>query len=244
MQQAEADPKAAMARQRTVMQQQHADERLKKEYEGRLDAIKRTVLPRAEKAVDDAGGDPGQINELSQMIKSAEKTAKGGDYERAVQTLVRAENRVSEIEKNPAGTALGDRHALDKHLQTFATQVQALRDDLDAFVEASVQEVPEASREAVREPLLTAVQQAKTQLNPRVFDPYVPTIGDIKAEKARRRDMRDQALQRLREVRIYLTSNPTLTKLALNPIRPVAGAMKLVDSSLTRLEAHLRSAIR
>jgi hypothetical protein len=242
--QAEADPKAALARQQTVMQQQHADARLKKEYEGRLQAIKRTVLPRAEKAVTDASGDSGQIDEVKRMIEMAEKAAKGGDHERAVQTLVRTENRVAEIEKNPAGTALGDRKALDKHLQTFASQVQALRDDLDAFVEAAVEEVPDDLREAVRKPLLAAVQQAKTQLNPRVFDPYVPTIGDGKADRARRRDMRDQALQRLREVRTYLTTHPTLTKLALNPIRPVAGAMKLVDSSLTRLEAHLRSAIR
>lgn len=244
VEQAEADPKAALARQQTVMNEQHAAARLKKEYEGRLEAIKSTVLPRAKRAVDDAGGDPGQIDEVQRMITMAEKAAKGGDHERAVQTLIRTENRVAEIEKNPAGTALGDRKALDKHLQTFATQVQALRDELDAFVEAAVNEVADSAKESVRKPLLAAVQQAKTQLNPRVFDPYVPTIADDKAEKARRRDMRDQALQRLREVKTYLSSHPTLTKLALNPIRPVAGAMKLVDSSLTRLDAHLRSAIR
>lgn len=244
IEQAEADPKAALARQQTVMNEQHAAARLKKEYEGRLEAINSTVLPRAKKAVSVAGGDPGQIDEVHRMLVMAEKAAKGGDHERAVQTLIRTENRMAEIEKNPAGTALGDRKALDKHLQTFASQVQALRDELDAFVEAAVNEVPDSAKESVRKPLLAAVQQAKTQLNPRVFDPYVPTIADAKAEKARRRDMRDQALQRLREVKTYLASHPTLTKLALNPIRPVAGAMKLVDSSLTRLDAHLRSAIR
>lgn len=244
IQQAEADPKAALARQQTVLNEQHAAARLKREYEGRLEALKSAVLPRAKKAVSEAGGDTGQIDEVERMLVMAEKAAKGGDHERAVQTLIRTENRVAEIEKNPAGTALGDRKALDKHLQTYATQVQALRDELDAFVEAAVNEVPDTAKESVRKPLLAAVQQAKTQLNPRVFDPYVPTIGDSKADKARRRDMRDQALQRLREVKTYLASHPTLTKLALNPIRPVAGAMKLVDSSLTRLDAHLRSAIR
>lgn len=242
--QAESDPKAALARQKTVNDEKHAGDRLKREYEGRLATVKDKLLERAKKAVGDAGGDKGQIDELERMIKMAMNAAKGGDHERAVQTLVRTENRVAEIEKNPAGTALGDRHALDKHLQTFASQMQTFRDELDAFVEAAVAEVPESARETVRKPLVDAVAKAKTQLNPRVFDPYVPDIGNDKLDKAKRREQRDQALQRLRELRIFISSHPTLAKLALNPIRPLTGPLRLIDTSLNRLDAHLRSAIR
>ena len=242
--QAEADPNAALKRQTAVNSEEHAKTRLKQEYEGRLSAVKDRVLPRAKLAVKAAGGDEDQINEVNRMVEMAVKAAKKGNHERAIQILVQTENRVVEVEKNPAGTALGDRNALPKHVETFATQMGQLRDDLSGFVEAALDVAPEGAREALRKPLNDAVQNAKAQLNPRVFDPYISTIVDSSKPMAERRSLRDQALQRLRELSAYISGHPTLAKLAVNPIRPLQGAVRLVDSSLVRLEAHLRAAIK
>ncbi len=246
--QAETDPEAALKRQTLQNTEAHAQELLKEEYKGRLEAVSKTAVSRASRAITEAGGDQGQLDEVKKMIKLAEKAADSKDYQRAIQTLLRTENRVLQIEQNPAGTALGDRNALPKHLDTYASQINLLRDQLGAFVEAAVAKTPDASKEAVRKLLGDAVAKLKVELNPRLFDLYAPDIndeGDNKGpQRAKRRAVRDQALQRLRELRVLISTQPTLVKLANNPILPVLGPLKLVDSSLNRLEAHLRAAIR
>ena len=242
--QAEADPNAALSRQKVQNSEEDAQKRLKAEYKGRLETVTARIVPRATRAVETAGGDPGQIEEVARMIKQAEKAGEGGNYESAIQTLVRTENRIVEIEKNPAGTALGDRKALPKHVETFAAQMNALRDQLGLFVEAAVAKAPEASREPLGRSLNSAVDKVKTQLNPRMFDLYIGDITNTGKPIADRRAVRDQALQRLREMQAFLSKHPTVVKLASNPILPLLGPLRLADSGLTRLEAHLRMAVR
>lgn len=241
---AEADTARALARQKLLNVEEHAQNRLKSEYAGRLETIESTILPRATKAVRAAGGDSGQLDELGRMVKQAKKLADGGNWEQALQTLLKTQLRVAEIEKNPAGTALGDMSALPKHLETFASQVGALREELGTFVETALTKVPESARDALRKPLTDAVQKVKTQLNPRLFDLYIPDITTKSRPMPERRAARDEALRRLRELQVFITTQPTVVKLADNPILPLRGHLRLVDSSLTRLEAHLRAAIR
>lgn len=243
--QAEArNPEAGLARQKVQNSEEHAQTLLKREYERRLKTIKSRVVPRATEAVKEAGGDRGQLDEVERMLKLAVKAAESDDFERAIQTLVRTENRVAEIEKNPAGTALGDRNALPKHLETFRGQMNTLRERLGEFAAAAAGKVPEARREAVRKLLDDAVLKVKVQLNPRLFDLYVGDIANTDKPAAERRAVRDQALQRLRELRAFITTQPTVVKLADNPILPLRELLRLVDNSLTRLEAHLRAAVR
>lgn len=241
---AEDNPAAALSRQKLQKSEEHAAERLKQEYKGRLAAIKDDAIPRVTRAIREAGGDEGQIDEINRMIKMAEKAADNGDHARAIQTLVRTNARVLEVEKNPAGTALGDRKALPKHLETFAGQMNGLRTKLDDFVKAAVALAPEAGRAAVKQSLDATVLKIKAQLNPRLFDLYSVTIIDSDKPKDERRAARDQALQRLRDLSGFLNAQPTVAELRDNPILPLRGPMRLVDSSLTRLEAHLRAAIR
>lgn len=241
---AQTEPKAALAQLKLQKTEEHAKALLKKEYEGRLKVLDDIVLPRARKAVSGAGGDGGQITELDRMFKQAAKQAKGGNHEQALLSLTRIENRLVEIEKNPAGTALGDRNALPKHVETFVGQMTGLRDQLGEFVNLAVAKAPEAARVALRQSLEDTVLKVKAQLNPRLFDLYIDGILDKDKKIAERRALRDQALQRLRELQVYISKQPTVVKLANNPVLPLLGPLQLVDTSLTRLDAHLRAAVR
>ena len=240
---AEANPEAALTQQKLQKTEEHAQERLKQEYKGRLDVIKDQAIPRVTRAIKAKDGDEGQIEEIDRMIKLAEKSAGNGDYERAIQTLVRTENRVNEVEANPAGTALGDRNALPKHLDAFASKVAGLRGELDMFVTQALEMAPPAAHDRIRPLLQDAVNKIKAQLNPRLFDLYAGTITDTDVDKDKRRAARDSALQRLRELSGFISGQPTVANLAQNPILPLLAPLRLVDSSLTRLEAHLRAAI-
>jgi hypothetical protein len=243
--QLEKDPKVALARQKQLLADDHAQAKLKKEYTSQLEVFKSKSKPRAERAIKGANGDESQVAELDRMIKLAEKAASGGDFERALQRLAQAEMRVQQIERNPQGTALGDRKALPQHAAAYGAEINKLRSTLDDFLVKSAELVPDpALNKKVSAVLTPMVAKLKQQLNPRLFDLLVERLTNDKLEQAERREARAQALERLREARAFITSDPMMVQMGLNPIAPLEPVQRVLNSSLNRLEAHLRSAIR
>lgn len=240
------DPQIALSKQKLLLADEHGQARLKKEYEQQLLVVRSKSVPRAERAVKAADGDEGQLTELGRMIKLAEKAAKdGANYERALQVLGQVEARVQQIEQNPQGTGLGDRKALPKHAADFGAGVNALRGKLDTFLQDATAEVTDpAAKDKLGKSLGPLVHRLKMQLNPRVFDTLIERIVDDQVPIADRREARAQALDRLRETRSFVTGHPMMVKLAVNPVAPLEPEQRELDRRLTRLEAHLRSAIR
>jgi hypothetical protein len=153
--------------------------------------------------------------------------------------------RVQQIERNPQGTALGDRKALPQHAAAYGAEINKLRSTLDDFLVKSAELVPDpALNKKVSAVLTPMVAKLKQQLNPRLFDLLVERLTNDKLEQAERREARAQALERLREARAFITSDPMMVQMGLNPIAPLAPVQRVLNSSLNRLEAHLRSAIR
>lgn len=241
----EANPDAAYTRQKNVLAEQHATLKLKREWEGRLSVIKGSVMSRLKAALKT--GDDSQKAEVERMIEMAETAVKKNkDYERGLRLLTQVEGRVAQIERNPEGTALGDRKALPKHVEGYSANVIKLRQALDNFVTQSVAQLADKPglQTKVREILVKQVDPLTLQLNPGLFAAPLKTLLDGQAAATQRREAREQALARLREAVGFLTTHPTMVKLAGNPIVPLQPDMRALDASLTRLEAHLRAAVR
>jgi hypothetical protein len=241
----EANPQAALARQKTLLAEQHATLKLKREWEGRLAVVQNSVMKRLNAALK-GGGDKSQKDEVDRMVAMAEKAVKTNkDYERGLHLLTQVEGRVAQIERNPEGTALGDRKALPKHVEGYATNVIQLRSALDNFVAKAAEKVTDpAKQKVVLDALRKQVDPLTIRLNPGLFTLSVQDLVDDKLPDTRRREAREQALARVRETLAFLTTHPTMVKLGNNPIVPLQADMRALDASLTRLEAHLRAAVR
>lgn len=240
----EADPTQALKHQTQLLADQHAQAKLRREWESKSTVVEKTVLPRADRAVEDAGGDTGQVDEAKRMLKMAKKAADGGNFERALQVLTQLEARVAQIERNPAGTGLGDRKALPKHVEAYSAEVMKLRQAFDGFVKAALAKVPSEQQGLVQPVLERTVQGLKARLNPGLFKLATDVLTDSKAEAGRRREAREEALARLRETVSFINTHPTMDKLKVNPIAPLQGDLRVLDAALTRLEAHIRASVR
>jgi len=240
----ETNPDAAYQRQKTVLAEQQATLLLKREWQSRLSVIKGSVMSRLTSALQN-GGDKSQKDEVQRIIDSAEKAVKDGkDYERGLRLLNQAEGRVIQIERNPEGTALGDRKALPKHVENYAANVVKLRQALEGFVAVAGAKVENPERKTRLEEVLTKmIEPLALQLNPGLFTTPLKTLmGDVPVEA--RREAREEALARLRNASTFINTHPTMVKLAANPVAPLQSDMRVLDASLTRLEAHLRASVR
>jgi len=241
----EANPDAAFNRQKNVLAEQHATLKLKREWESRLAVINDGVLRRLDAALK-SGGDKDQKDEVKRMVAMAEKAVKDNkDYERGLRLLAQVEGRVAQIERNPEGTALGDRKALPKHVESYAANVVKLRQSLENFVIQSLAQVKDPARQTqLRDALRKQVDPLSLQLNPGAFSVPLKSLLDKALPDSKRREAREQALARLRETLGFITGHPTMVKLAANPIVPLQADLRALDASLTRLEAHLRASVR
>jgi hypothetical protein len=242
----ETNPDAAFTRQKNVLAEQHATLKLKREWESRLSVVNSSVMSRLDTALD-SGGDKSQKTEVKRIVEMAVKAVKDKkDYERGLRLLTQAEGRVAQIERNPEGTALGDRKALPKHVESYSANVIKLRHSLENFVTQAVEQAkgkPELQGR-LREALNKQVGPLTLQLNPGLFAAPLKTLLGEDVPSAKRREAREQALERLRETVGFITTQPTMVKLAANPVVPLMSDMRALDASLTRLEAHLRASVR
>lgn len=241
----EENPDAAFNRQKNVLAEQHATLKLKREWESRLAVVNGSVLRRLGAALK-SGGDKDQKAEVERMIEMAEKAVKDNkDYERGLRLLTQVEGRVAQIERNPEGTALGDRKALPKHVENYASNVVKLRQSLETFVARSLEQVKDPQRQTqLRDALRKHVDPLSLQLNPGAFSVPLKSLLDKALPDNKRREAREQALARLRETLGFVSSHPTMVKLAANPIVPIQADLRALDAALTRLEAHLRASVR
>ncbi|WP_077037312.1 hypothetical protein [Pelomonas sp. KK5] len=241
----EKNPDAAYARQKNVLAEQHATLKLKREWESRLSVVNTSVMGRLDKALK-SGGDSSQKDEVKRMVAMAEKAVKDGkDYERGLRLLTQVEGRVAQVERNPEGTALGDRKALPKHVEGYAANVVKLRQAMETFVAQSLAQVASPERKTeVETALRKKVEPLANQLNPGLFTGPMAVLAGEGKPAGERRAAREDALARLRGASTFLTTHPVMLDLARNPVAPLEADMRALDASLTRLEAHLRAAVR
>lgn len=241
----ETNPDLALKRQKGVLADEHATQKLKTEWESRLEVVNGSVLKRLRAALK-SGGDDDQKAEVERMIAMAKKAVKKNkDYERGLRLLTQVEGRVAQIERNPEGTALGDRKALPKHVENYSANVIKLRQALESFVSKAVEKVTNPQRQtALRDALLKQVDPLTLQLNPGTFKIPLTSLLDKDLPDTKRREAREQALSRLRGTVGFISTHPTMVKLANNPVLPIHKDLQALDASLTRLEAHLRASVR
>lgn len=241
----ETNPDAALKRQKNLLAEQHANDKLKNEWKSRLSVVEGSVMQRLKLALgDDKKNDQkAEVERIISMAKKAVKKSK--DYERGLRLLTQAEGRVAEIERNPEGTALGQRKALPKHVEGYTTNVIKLQQALEDFVKAALEKVTNPQRRVtLQKALEQQVDPLSLQLNPYVFKVPLKNLTDDEVPVTKRREAREQALSRLRETMNFISKNPTMVKLANNPILPLMPDLRALDASLTRLEAHFRASVR
>lgn len=237
------DPKAGLEMQQAALAEAERLRLLQLQCESHLASIKKTGRARAQKAVDDAGGDPGLMQELGRMIDMAGESVKTQDHAEAQRRLALIDKRIQEIEADPYGPGVGSRKALPDDAKLFSASTKKLVEALSAFPGQVATSLPEM-KEPVKQKLAKQVADLVKRLNPEQFLQPAMELSDAKQPVRRRRELRESALERVRTARSLLNDHPQFAALWANPIhvelRVIAAE---VNQRLMRLEANIRRAV-
>lgn len=236
-------PEEALAKQTALHLEAQKKALLETQWKASLKTFKAKTLPRAVTATEAPGSDPAQVDEIKRMLDMAEESAKGGDHAEALRRLRLCEQRVEEVVADPSGPGIGSRRALPQNAKQYAEAAKKMLDALKAFPGQVTGKVP-----GVPQPVLQRITKATEgftgMFDEALFDSFAATLSDGKAEARMRREAREQALEKIRNLQSLLVDHPVLTGLLVNTISPdMHLAARLLNQRLTSLEANIRRSV-
>lgn len=241
-----SNPALLEQKQNKLAQRAIDEKKLEAEWKGRYpgeSAWEAQHLAPASAAIAAVGGDEGQLREIRNIVKAAVKMRKNGDLPSALRQIKLAELRCQEVKADPMGAALGSRKALLSNARQYSADARTLIDlltDLPTRAATRVAGLPPAVQQAIK----AMADRASARIAPDVLVGLAMDMEDPKAEKARLREVREQAMAQTRALRELFTAHPLMVQLAQTPLnRAVPTVMRRLGQHINRFEANVSRAV-